>query len=165
MYMPHSRFEFNCFYPESYAKWYNFLFGFWSKWDACDTPDDDNHIGYRDLECIGIRLFGIELWYVRTKQSNSEYTCECGWHPPEESYYMAQDGNSSNMSEAIGVDEDNRTIIYKENPYNEARYPKYSDKQYSYWAAMEFGGTPYDWTETHYCPHCKTEFEFDSSNY
>jgi len=33
------------------------------------------------------------------------------------------------------------------------------------WAAMEFGGSPVDWEETHFCPNCKEEFTFTNSNY
>lgn len=35
----------------------------------------------------------------------------------------------------------------------------------SRWAAMEFGGNPVDWEETHLCPYCNKEFTFTNSNY
>lgn len=37
--------------------------------------------------------------------------------------------------------------------------------EYSYAAAMEFGGTPENWQETHKCPKCRTIFTFGNSNY
>lgn len=39
-----------------------------------------------------------------------------------------------------------------------------SPAEYNYGKACEFGGTPLDWTETHKCPDCGTEWEFDNSN-
>lgn len=35
---------------------------------------------------------------------------------------------------------------------------------YNYGKALEFGGTPLDWEETHECPNDGTVFVFDNSN-
>lgn len=42
---------------------------------------------------------------------------------------------------------------------------EYSKERSSYWAAMEFGGNPVQWEETHRCKKCKTVFTFTNSNY
>lgn len=39
------------------------------------------------------------------------------------------------------------------------------EPQLAQWAAMEFGGNPMNWEETHKCPKCKTIFTFKNSNY
>lgn len=153
------------FYLESYTHWYNWFFGFWFKWEECDDPIDNNHVGYSDKECVGIRIFGLELWYVRPKASTSEYACDCGWHCPEEPYYIAKDGKSSNFCKFKEFNEETRDLIYEDTPNGELEYPRYEDYQYSNWGAQEFGGNPHDWNEVHYCPHCKEEFGYSNSNY
>jgi len=39
-----------------------------------------------------------------------------------------------------------------------------SNKQYNLYLAIEYGGTPYDWTETWTCPECSTEFSFENGS-
>lgn len=40
-----------------------------------------------------------------------------------------------------------------------------SKPRFSYWAAMEFGGDPMDWDETHKCKKCGTVFKISNGNY
>lgn len=47
---------------------------------------------------------------------------------------------------------------------NEDSLIKRSKPEYNYRKALEFGGNPMDWVETHECPNCKTIWEFDNSN-
>jgi len=48
----------------------------------------------------------------------------------------------------------------------EDREPMHCSKpKHNQWAAMEFGGSPMDWTEVYWCPHCRTFFHIENSNY
>lgn len=58
-----------------------------------------------------------------------------------------------NSCEFHEVEIENGTLINIENEH------------YCYSAAMNFGGSPYDWTENHKCWNCGTEYEIENSNY
>jgi len=42
---------------------------------------------------------------------------------------------------------------------------EYGDPQHVIWAAMEYGGNPREWEETHKCPMCETVFTFTNANF
>jgi len=91
--------------------------------------------------------------------SEYDYRClDCGWDPPMDSFYYVEEGEyfDCTVPTATGIGGD---------PEIEHEvYPKYKDFQHNYGKAMEFGGSPIDWTEVHFCPSCGKEFEFENSN-
>jgi len=89
------------------------------------------------------------------------YECECGWSFTEDGLYYVEDGE---VQDCTGYNKETRQLV-STAPEGKEVYPKSGPRVYSMWAAMEFGGNPEDWEETHFCPHCNTEFTFTNSSY
>lgn len=90
------------------------------------------------------------------------YSCpDCGVEPPSESFYYF-DGSENVDCTAF----DDESMRLKANPpFGKKSYPVYSNQTTNVWAAIEFGGNPMSWTETHFCPNCQKEFTISNSNY
>lgn len=102
-------------------------------------------------------------WYARCEickthhYSGLECICDdCGYNDfPDEDYYVEND--------KIFIIED-EIEEQKLKKRNIKIYPIIQNNKYNNWKAMEFGGNPYDWDETHFCPFCKKEFIIENSN-
>lgn len=139
----------------------NWLFNPWfSKY--VDTPDCDDHFGYRDHSGFGLVLFGFS-WMVSYSKGASWYTCECGYHPPEDTYIMVDDKTlqSDLLPEECQKWHKKGGLELVNIPEGKTVYPIYSDQQYT--SNPSFSG--YDWNEKHWCPYCEVEFEFNNSSY
>ena len=77
-------------------------------------------------------------WFVRCEKCWSEHWQTMGYECPD-----------------CGYD----PYYYEKEPIH------YGKAEYNRWAAMEFGGSPMNWEEVHYCPFCKTFFISENSNY
>lgn len=93
----------------------------------------------------------------------SEYNCpDCDTAPYSgDGFYYVDSGEVIDCTE---VAENGLRLIAKPPPGKKA-YPLRSDITYNHGVAMEFGGNPVSWVETHICAVCEKEFDFTNCNY
>ena len=114
---------------------------------------------------------------------NSGYDCpDCGYDPPElDGFYYVDKGKIYDCTKWVERTPEERKgsldlkggmlvqagvgHMEPDPPKGFKAYPVYGPQVFSYAAAMEFGGNPVDWEETHWCPKCKKEFSFGNGNY
>lgn len=88
------------------------------------------------------------------------YECpDCDWDPPQEGFYYIDGTDALDCTRSKG------DKLIAKPPKGKKAYPVYENSTYVSWAAMEFGGNPRSWDETHCCPECGKEFTFSNSNY
>lgn len=84
-----------------------------------------------------------------------DYECDCGWCPPDDEYFIDNNGEISYLWD---FDENgNEVEVYI---HNQTIYPIIKDKSSIHTDEV----LRYDWTEVHYCPHCNKTFEVFNSN-
>ena len=143
--------------------------------------EQSGHIKYKRNLCVEC---GCEIspdWYdcpecgAETQEGYTEYICELGCEEKENR------GRCIKYQQLVEYDK----FFQTHTCWTEGEKPEYpcetcefygkikhkgtliksSESVYNYGAAMEWGGTPYNWVETHKCWNCGTVFEFENSNY
>jgi hypothetical protein len=91
-----------------------------------------------------------------------DYACpECEWTPPDDgSFYFITPGGIEDCTEYSDITKK----IFPNPPSGKIAYPIFDDYRFNIGVAINCGGNPHRWEETHFCPFCKKEFMFSNSD-